>query len=271
MTLNIPIIVLNLSKNTTKMRNMKLQFPSCIRLNAVDGTELNNHPKTSICPNNVLGCGLSHRAAWKYIVNNKLSKCIILEDDIIKFDKFDDNIEKCLHNLPSDWDLVLLGYQGACDYSQDYSAWQKLFLAFFLMKKREHKQISSDLFVPEKPHGAFGYMVSNKGAKTLLKNIQNVYWHIDIMMYNIESLQLFAINPPLVLHNYNNDSNLGTKGILSEHCCHIILDKNNTHLKHILEEGLCQINGFVVNLEHIIFCILFIIYCVYRFRSHSIG
>lgn len=263
------IIVLNLSKDTQKMYNMRSQFPSCIRLNAVDGKELKEHPTTSICPNNVLGCGLSHRSAWKYVVNNKLSKCIILEDDVIKFDNFDEKIEKSLRNVPTDWDLILLGYQGACDYNQDYSTWQHLFLSLFFMKKREHKKISTDLFVPEKPHGLFGYIVSNKGAKTLLKNIQSVYWHIDILSYNINNLQLFAINPPIILHDYNNNSNLGSNGLLSQYCKHIIIDKNNTHLKHILEESLFQINGFVVNIEHILFFILFIIYCFYRFRSHS--
>ena len=96
---------------------------------------------------------MSHRKAWKYIVDNKLKSAIILEDDCkmnIKPPKKMPNVELIwLHNLMK----IRYGFD----------------------KKRNNLT----------GHGGFAYCLSNKGAKKLLYLTQTMNDHVDLQMKNI--------------------------------------------------------------------------------------
>lgn len=57
-----------------------------------------------------IACSLSHRMVYKEMINKNLQKVLILEDDVIP--RTDDlaSLSQTLNELPSDWELVYLGY-----------------------------------------------------------------------------------------------------------------------------------------------------------------
>lgn len=47
---------------------------------------------------------------WKYIIDNKIDSLLVLEDDIILQDDFVEKLNKCLSDLPENFDLLSLYY-----------------------------------------------------------------------------------------------------------------------------------------------------------------
>jgi GR25 family glycosyltransferase involved in LPS biosynthesis len=47
---------------------------------------------------------------WKYIVNNKIDRLLVIEDDIILQSDFIEKFNKCLNDLPENFDLLSLYY-----------------------------------------------------------------------------------------------------------------------------------------------------------------
>ena len=120
----IPTIVINLKYNEDRKRAMneklkKTCLTNIIFVDAIDGNTELNHFDFSVMPNwidpiankkiNVgyIGCTLSHYFTWKYIVENNITKAIVLEDDTMFCDNFDDEISIILQsNIP--YDLLYL-------------------------------------------------------------------------------------------------------------------------------------------------------------------
>lgn len=67
-----------------------------------------------------LGCTISHVELYKKIVDEPYDRILILEDDCI-FNENIKNFEKYLHQIPSEWDLLYLGWDGVNMYP-NYSA-----------------------------------------------------------------------------------------------------------------------------------------------------
>lgn len=58
----------------------------------------------------VLGCALSHIGIYKDVIKNGYEKVLIFEDDITVDHSKDQFLRKALGELPSDWELLYLGY-----------------------------------------------------------------------------------------------------------------------------------------------------------------
>ncbi len=70
-----------------------------------------------ILPRGVMGCFLSHRSFWQYVVDNNLSQAIIMEDDVLLAANFAPRLSQALRELDtlhnSDTiDVMLLGALG---------------------------------------------------------------------------------------------------------------------------------------------------------------
>ena len=50
--------------------------------------------------NEMLGCGLSHRNIWEYVVDNKLENVLIFEDDMFLVDEWEMQLNKAMNDLP---------------------------------------------------------------------------------------------------------------------------------------------------------------------------
>lgn len=101
-----------------------------------------------------IGCAESFNMIFKYIIDNDIENCLILEDDII----ITENIKilgEAYKQLPKDWELFYLGYgNGDPVPSPNYS-------------KNLYK---IDRYCGYQPHGTIGFAVGKKYAKILYEN-----------------------------------------------------------------------------------------------------
>ena len=158
---------------------------------------LNTKNKVSelFCPKSVLGCALAHLKVWNTFLESNKDFCIIFEDDVVFENNFEEELQNALKNAPKNFDMLFLGCIG-CD--KKYSFIYKLTLLFKNSKKKEYKKINKYI---NKPHFAVGlnaYIISKKGAEKLIKNIkENIYDHIDVMIYNLyteEKINIYSLN-----------------------------------------------------------------------------
>ena len=58
-----------------------------------------------------IGCCLSHLKVWNKINDDKSEISMILEDDAqLFYNNFEKTVYKIMHDVPNDWDIILLGY-----------------------------------------------------------------------------------------------------------------------------------------------------------------
>lgn len=123
-----------------------------------------------------IGCALSHHAIYKKIVDKKINRCLILEDDINLVDEFNERIKNIEENLLGlDFDLFFLGYHNtSIKYTYDYNL---NFIEF------------------NRVYGLFGYIVTLEGAKKLL-NMFPLNMQIDSeISNNSNKLRILGLAP----------------------------------------------------------------------------
>lgn len=187
----ITTYVINLDKDTEKMRKMREVFPwELTRLHAIDGAKAPGRPFYSNA--SIYGCLLSHRKAWRMVAASG-SPALILEDNCQPVDGFETQFARLMRTLPSDYDVALLGYT-ASDVVGDH-----LITAVVapVMKRRPSQKINEDWFVPGIFVGAHCYLVSPHGAKLLLGD-ESVF-HADAVMSRNAMINLYCVREPVVL------------------------------------------------------------------------
>ncbi len=165
----------------------------------------------------------------RHMVKHKMKRILICEDDIVLSRNFEKNFAKGIKELEKSkyaksWDLLYLGCGNLCGdkgISEEKTSKTKHIsqLSQFVgddwyvnnkddlrMTCDECKNVSEHLSIADEPGGTWCYAYSLKGAKKLLKLIDNkVYNHIDkiiakeVVNSNVRAL---AFNPPIVMHEY---------------------------------------------------------------------
>lgn len=146
-----------------------------------------------------IGCILSHIEIYKRIIENNIKYALILEDDII----LDDNLANEINSIfsyPKNWDVVLYGhysyYLNNREIPSPVSIWNKY--------KREG---NSTLYrLTGFGYGTHGYLISQNGAKKLLKELSEYYAPIDYYTSNTKKFNVFAILPTIIKVNTKFDS-----------------------------------------------------------------
>ena len=122
---------------------------------------------------------IAHIHALRCIANSNTFG-LIMEDDLILKSDFLKNLTKCLHELPSDWDMVFLSE--GCNIHPPNVTPDKI------------------LYKWDKSRCASCYLVSNKAAHKMLTTIIPVVASID-HQYNIEiskhNLNTFLLEPTI--------------------------------------------------------------------------
>lgn len=118
------IFVMNLDRATTRWENIQKVMTAAElqveRLPGIDGRTLTKAQlklmSTQISvffqPKGVIGCYLSHRKFWQYVVDRNYSSAIIFEDDVRLIPDFKNKLEYSLQRLNEDnlqYDIVFLG------------------------------------------------------------------------------------------------------------------------------------------------------------------
>ena len=157
------------------------------------------------CTPGAIGCGLSHKKVWQMIVEKGEPASIVMEDDIVFHPEFKEVLVKVFHDLPSQWDYVYLGCLGACDINRRYDVFDTALSILGGNRKQRQQRLSDTLFVPDAPTGTHCYMISQAGAKKLLRLIPKIYQHIDISILPLfNQLNIYATNPQIAMQESIN-------------------------------------------------------------------
>lgn len=145
-----------------------------------------------------IGCALSHKKIYQKIIDENISEALILEDDI-EFDKSLLDILNIKENFNDNWDVILLGHhtRNSRDIDTLSSFWQK-------------KDLIGDykLLRPcEIGYGTYGYLITQNGAKKLLKELSIIEKPIDHFTGDSQYINLYVINPaPIKIHEHISSS-----------------------------------------------------------------
>jgi glycosyl transferase family 25 len=139
------------------------------------------------------GCALSHIQIWELVDKGTAEVVLILEDDAIIPTDFNNKLAKYMAELPSDWDMVLLGGNN-------------------LMGKRHSQRLlyTDNTIKRDGNYGLFGYLIKKTTAAkllvTCLKMKATIDTHLNRKFY--KNNKVFFCNPQLITHNYNYYSNI---------------------------------------------------------------
>jgi len=163
----IPKFIISLEKDkerTTYLKNeVYPKLTNYFKCSAFDAEE--DDPNEVLKDNNIcvsdtfvekcnlgqLGCFLSHFQLWKYIIEQKLDLAIILEDDVKIYKNFNRIIDTIHENLPVKFDYVHL---------------------FIHPDKQNIEYLEGkegDIIPAEDNFGTVAYLISQRGAKRLIK------------------------------------------------------------------------------------------------------
>lgn len=139
---------------------------------------------------------------WKYIIDNNIEQILVLEDDIVLQDDFIEKLNKCLNDLPENFDLLSLYYfsdQNWVDENTEigseyihksnnqYSAAQAMVYSYMGAKKllkllkRKGYEYTNDCFIYKQAHQGFinSYSIKKENDYFLKHDYKNIKSLID--------------------------------------------------------------------------------------------
>jgi GR25 family glycosyltransferase involved in LPS biosynthesis len=235
-------IIINLSYHKNRKYDMiekikKTNIQKYFFYNAIDGNNLNNfffeiipgwidYFKNRYITIGEIGCALSHYNIWKYIVDNKLEKTLILEDDVIFYDEFNDIYNKVL-NFDLQYDIFYLSRNPLNQYFESIGT---------------EKNINDYIVEAKSSYNLSSYIITYNGAKKLINtNYLNYLLPIDDFLsimydknYPFKNYSKYFINfEKLICYSLKNDiTNQNTNYYGS------INDNSNIYIKTINYEYL---------------------------------
>lgn len=198
--------VINLEKDRGKKQYIKSLF-SGLELepkfvSGVSGIALSDSAIARICDPKVtlakhgrvltrgeIGCALSHYKIYKRIVELDLDLSIIFEDDVALPWHFKETIKNIVRSVPSDLDLLLLGYH-INPYIKERSA------CSFWGRHRLYAHYSAVRLI-EMGYGTYAYLITKNGAEKLIKTLESekLVHPIDHYTGNEKYLNMYALVP----------------------------------------------------------------------------
>lgn len=138
------------------------------------------------------GCYLSHMSIYEEFLQTDKEYCFILEDDAeFITSNLKEGIMKNMKNLPSDWDILLLGYEvngGPKGYKE-------------VREGNKDTKLKDGLLNLKYFTGLQGYIINRNCAQKLIENLQIMDWIIDWNMCYLAQrgiLNIYGVFPPLV-------------------------------------------------------------------------
>ena len=169
----------------------------------IDSKETENSHLT----NEIIGCALSHITLWKTIVKKELKSAVIFEDDMFLIEGWQDILKDGVRDTPDDWDILTLGNFGIKTKSDMYDS-PFNFILFCIVKclnmgyECDNRYITRNIIKPYFFTGLYGYAISNKGARKLLKymkNMEDIKFHIDVMIsYYNKNINIYSLSNDIV-------------------------------------------------------------------------
>jgi len=109
------VVLVNLKRRTDRLIQVRAALQQCdwpFRnpqvFAAIDGRVV-PPPKKYADGASAWGCLCSHRQLLKQAIDDGINRLLVLEDDVCFIDGFRERVEQFLHEVPDDWDQLMLG------------------------------------------------------------------------------------------------------------------------------------------------------------------
>jgi len=237
----------------------------------------------SIGPTGAIGCALSHIKTWNKFVyndndNNEDEYAMILEDDILFENNFNDKLSKVLKELKelkelnndiNSFDILYLGYIGG-EYNES-----NIFkiIGKMLGISRQEKKITDNIVIPSVSLAMHGYIISKVGAKRLIEKIKKnkINHHIDYYLHSQKDLKCIACHPRIAFQT--STDTMKSENIKSSHPSLLAYLLNNVYVDKMVRANyltcvsFAKLGIFDVNIISIFF---FLIGCILSFSIKEI-
>ena len=163
-----------------------------------------------------LGCALSNRNLQKKIVDENISRALILEDDVyLNFENVN-KLNTIVKELPTDWELLYLGYTETSPvFKRPFRFLNFIHHLFFKRsisgcsnsnyKKYYPQKYSSTLDNPGVYFGTHAYAITHDGGRKILKhdtplgtgydeNLMRCYYHYSLKAFSVYK-KIFLLHP----------------------------------------------------------------------------
>lgn len=190
----LPIYFINLKESKIRYNKMMNQCKDkhCIRIHAIHGKKDKLHTemvKNKSLKNTSIACFQSHIKALETFIKSPYSYGIIVEDDVVFNEHFENKIKEILNEIREEsFDIIYFGGTRVC--GEKYSK--------HLIKPKQIR--------PDCNAGAFAYMVNKNSANRILERYQidGIYKMYDHQLRDyFGDMNIFYTNPPLVKHDYD--------------------------------------------------------------------
>lgn len=161
---------------------------------AVDGHKLGiKHADPTITPG-MIGCFESHKAILKEAIDKGYERILVIEDDIVCIDDFDNRLKKALDLLPEDWQFIHFGHT---EYDDQVYPWKENYLS----------RVNESWVVPSAVWGTHAYAIQGKAfIKEMYQVLSVMEQQVDVQMYtylrNNRHIKNYAVHPALFYQNY---------------------------------------------------------------------
>jgi glycosyl transferase family 25 len=252
------VVVINLKKDTQKLESITKQLEKqnivFERFDAINGKTLDNKDEftpfcNNFCSSGLKGCALSHYNVWKNCITKGYDSIMVLEDDAIFIDNFDEKFQSIYNSIPKDYDIIYLGSLFYCDPTQTFNR----------LWGYKNTKINENVLQVEGCAGTHAYIITRKCIEKIIN--EKLYFHIDsnlmdfVKKYN---LTVYAVTPMLIKQDQNN-SNISSKDpILLNNIFNKIPLTNDTSLGWYINE-----TGF--NIGSVSICSLMFIILLFGF------
>jgi glycosyl transferase family 25 len=199
----LPVFIINLPHSRERRERIKSQLDKLklphrfIEAVAGAGLDLQNCPDYAGRKRRIffgrdltkgeLGCLLSHRAIYSKMVADDIAAALILEDDSRLEDDLPEVLD-ALMALPLKWDIIRF-------LSKDKNYRQSRILGPLYNRYNLTRIIGT-------PGGAYGYVMTQAGAKKMLRHMKRNWIPVDILQGHVLRLGLetFGVTPSPVTH-----------------------------------------------------------------------
>lgn len=275
--------VINMDKDIDRYKKLQKQFPhiKLERIQGVDIKKMSDKEKRDATTeimykfgtDGIIGCFLAHKNVWKKIVNENIDYAVVFEDDV--------NIESDIKDTVNDivkkqynFDILLLGCLSGCKDPKKYSIFDMMERTLIHGKSSPtFKNIDENVIQPEYFSGTHAYIVSNSGAKNLLKEFPKVTFHVDHAISDNNNIKKLSLKKYKVFQNNDLESNnIGFTSYLSDRLLfdHISIGISKP-LSWALNIPVGRFYNAKINPRNIIFILLMIMSVIFMSNKREIS
>lgn len=225
-------------------------------------------------PKSIIAIALSHMKVWKTFLETGDQYAVVFEDDVVLMDNFQEMFHVYMNYVPSDFDILYLGCVG-CSSPLNIQT----FLAFVFSYKRKHQKINEYINKPKVSTGFHSYVISRKGAKILLNNLEkNIKFHVDaqaLVLANDDIINIYSVNP-LIAYQTSTDGISTSSNSSSKHPYLINYILSNIYLEkgltwnYLFTSSIVRIGNLNITVFSFIFLILGIILALIKVPTTKI-